>query len=69
MQLQRSDYAMDTHYETAEFWEGYEARNTGKRLIDNPYGPGSQDYTDWNDGWEEADEDNADGITTRHKTQ
>lgn len=37
--------------------EGYEDRIAGSHRDENPYTSGTIAYTDWDNGWEEADDD------------
>lgn len=40
---------------TAEYWEGYQAREDGFDVTVNPYNPNNcDDYASWNSGWQAA---------------
>jgi len=46
--------------EGAEAWDqGYDAFGKGTHKNDNPYNPGTNEYSDWLDGWNARARDKA----------
>lgn len=48
---------MSGNSESPAWIAGYNANQDGRSETANPYDPQSDDYLDWNDGWNTAEEE------------
>lgn len=42
---------------TDAYWQGYNAFNGIVLLTNNPFDPGTQEHSDWNEGWLQGEHD------------
>jgi len=47
----------DTSYYDHPYYDGADARRSGKSKDSNPYSNGGVDFLSWNDGWNSAVDD------------